>query len=67
MGRLEKKIIKVQNQAVAPHSILIEQTALELAATYYEVGRSQGLTSKFKDARAFAKANIKGISGFHFY
>ena len=59
MGRLEKKILKVQNQVVAPHSLLIEKTALELAATYYEVGRSQGLTSKFKDARAFAKANVE--------
>lgn len=59
MGRLEKKILKVQNQVVAPHSLLIEKTALELAATYYEVGRSQGLTSKFKNARAFAKANVE--------
>ena len=59
MGRLEKKLIKIQNHVVAPHSLLIEKTALELAATYYEVGRSQGLTSKFKNARAFAKANVE--------
>ena len=59
MGRLEKKIIKIQNQVVAPHSLLIEKTALELAATYYEVGRGQGLTSKFKNPRAFAKANVE--------
>lgn len=44
---------------IEPHSILIEETALKFAATYYEVGRSQGLTSKFKNARAFAKANVE--------
>ena len=59
MGRLEKKLIKIQNHVVSRHSLLIEKTALELAATYYEVGRSQGLTSKFKNARAFAKANVE--------
>lgn len=40
-----------------PHSILIEQTCLQFAATWYEAGRSTGLTSKFKDARSYAKAN----------
>ena len=65
MGSLERninrnrKIIKVQNQVVAPHSVLIEKTALDLATTYYEVGRSQGLHSKHKDARKFAKANVE--------
>lgn len=59
MGRLEKKLIKVQNNLVSPHSILIEQTALDLATTYYEVGRGQGLTSKYKTHRAFAKANVE--------
>lgn len=44
---------------IEPHSILIEETALKFAAAYYEVGRSQGLTSKFKNARAFAKANVE--------
>lgn len=48
---LERKLIK-------PESILIEQTALELAAVYYEAGRSSGLQSKHKNARAFAKANV---------
>jgi hypothetical protein len=48
---LERKLIK-------PESILIEQTALQLAAVYYEAGRSSGLTSKHKDARAFARANV---------
>jgi hypothetical protein len=52
MSNLASKIIE-------PHSILIEETALKFAATYYEVGRSQGLVSKFKNARAFARANVE--------
>jgi hypothetical protein len=49
---LEKKLIK-------PESILIEKTALEFAAVYYEAGRSSGLTSKHKNAKAFAQANVE--------
>lgn len=49
---LEKKLIK-------PESLVIEKTALELAAIFYEAGRSSGLTSKHKDARSFAKANVE--------
>ena len=49
---LEKKIVK-------PHSTLIEQTAADLCATYYEVGRSQGLTSKHKTHKAFVHHNIE--------
>lgn len=48
---LEKRLIK-------PESILIEQTALDLACIYYEGGRSAGLTSKHKSPKAFAKANV---------
>lgn len=44
---------------VAPHSVIIEKTALEFAATFYEVGRGQGLKSKYKDARSYAKANLE--------
>lgn len=44
---------------VTPRSALIEKTALELAATWYEIGRSQGLTSKHKNARAYARANLE--------
>jgi hypothetical protein len=44
---------------ITPQSLLIEKTALELAAVFYEAGRSSGLTSKHKDARAFAKANVE--------
>lgn len=44
---------------VTPTHTLIEKTALELAATWYEIGRSQGLTSKHKNARKYAKANLE--------
>lgn len=44
---------------ITPQSLLIEKTALELACVFYEAGRSSGLTSKHKDARAFAKANVE--------
>lgn len=44
---------------VTPQSLLIEKTALELAAVFYEAGRSSGLTSKHKDARSFARANVE--------
>lgn len=47
------------NKIITPQSVLIEKTALEFATTYYEVGRSQGLTSKYKNAKAFAKANVE--------
>src|SRR6266436_1143712 len=49
---LEKKII-------APSSTLIEQTAADLCATYYEVGRGQGLKSKHKTHKAFVHAHIE--------
>lgn len=42
-----------------PRSLLIEKTALEMAAVYYEAGRNTGMTSKHKDARSFAKANVE--------
>lgn len=48
-----------KNKLVTPQSLLIEKTALELAAVFYEACRSSGLTSKHKDARSFAKANIE--------
>lgn len=41
-----------------PSSILIEKTAVEFAAVFYEAGRSSGLTSKYKDARAYARTNF---------
>jgi hypothetical protein len=47
------------NKVLKPRSVLIEKVAGELAATFYEIGRSQGLTSKHKNARAYARANLE--------
>lgn len=49
----------ISKNLITPQSLLIEKTALELAAVFYEAGRSSGLTSKHKDARSFAKANLE--------
>lgn len=50
---------KLSHTLITPQSLLIEKTALELAAVFYEAGRNSGLQSKHKDARAFAKANVE--------
>lgn len=42
-----------------PKSNLIEKTALEFACTFYEAARSSGLTSKYKDAREYGRANFE--------
>src|SRR6185369_6586839 len=47
------------NKLVTPNSTLIETVAVELAATWYEIGRGQGLKSKHKNARAYARANLE--------
>ena len=47
-----KKIIK-------PHSSLIENVAANIAAEFYEIGRTQGLHSKHKTPRAYARANFE--------
>lgn len=44
---------------IQPKHVLIETIARELAATFYEVGRGQGLTSKYKNAKAYAHANLE--------
>lgn len=41
-----------------PKHTVIERTALEFAATFWEAGRSSGMPSKYKNARAFARANF---------
>ena len=51
MDKLPKRFIK-------PESLLIEKTALELATAFYEIGRSQGLTSKYKTHQAYAKRHL---------
>lgn len=52
---MQPKLLKPTN----PTNILIEQTALNLAATFYEAGRNTGMTSKHKTPQAFAKANLE--------
>src|SRR5882757_2303979 len=49
---LEKKLI-------TPQSILIEQMALKLACAFYEHGRSLGCSSKYKNAREYAKKYVE--------
>lgn len=44
---------------ITPTSTLIETIAGQLAATWYEIGRGQGLTSKWPNARAYASANFE--------
>lgn len=44
---------------LAPSSVLIETIAGQLCATFYEVGRGQGLTSKHKSHKAYVRANIE--------
>ena len=48
---LEKKLI-------TPQSLVIEKTALDLAAAYYEIGRSKGLKSRYKTPQAYAKKYV---------
>jgi hypothetical protein len=43
----------------APRFNLIEHVAAELAANFYEVGRSQGLKSRHKNARTYALNNLE--------
>lgn len=42
-----------------PVSTVFEKVALELACTWYEIGRGQGLTSKWKDAKSYGRANFE--------
>lgn len=42
-----------------PSSILIETVAGTLAATWYEIGRNQGLKSKHKTVKAYVNANVE--------
>jgi len=38
---------------------LLRLFAREFAAVFYEAGRSTGLTSKYKNARSYARANLE--------
>ena len=42
-----------------PRHVIIEQIAVNIAATWYEIGCGQGMTSKHKSAKAYAKANLE--------
>lgn len=42
-----------------PKHTVIEKTAAEFAATWYEIGRGQGMTSKWKSPKAYARANFE--------
>lgn len=44
---------------VKPIDPLIYKTAAEMACVFYEVGRSQGMTSIHKGPRQYAKANLE--------
>lgn len=50
---------KLQSQLITPQSLLIEQTAKKMAEAYYEIGRSQGLKSKYKTHQEFAKRYLE--------
>lgn len=43
----------------SPKYTVIEKVAAELAGTWYEIGRGQGLTSKWKTPKAYARANFE--------
>lgn len=47
------------SKIIQPEDDLIERTALEYAAVYYEAGRSTGLKSKWKNPKSFAKNNFE--------
>lgn len=53
MGRLERAL------KFKPQSNLIEKTAGELAGVWYEIGRGQGMTSKWKTPKTYARANLE--------
>lgn len=42
-----------------PRSIVIERTAAQFAAVFYEAGMNSGATSRYKSARHFARANVE--------
>lgn len=45
--------------APVPKHFLLFETAGSLAATWYEIGRSQGLKSRWPTARLYAKNNLE--------
>ena len=54
MTNIAKKLIR-------PSSEIIERTAAEMCALYYEVGRSQGLKTKYKTHKAFVHKYLENF------
>ncbi len=52
MTNIAKNVIK-------PSSVLIEQTAADLASTFFEAGLSAGLKSKHRTHKAFVHHNLE--------
>lgn len=44
---------------ITPASVMIEKVASEMACVFYEAARSQGATSKYKNARQYAKKYLE--------
>lgn len=42
-----------------PRSMVIERTAAQMACVFYEAGMNMGATSKYKNAKQFARANLE--------
>lgn len=51
--------MKLEKNVIKPSSVLIEQTAADLCAAFYEAGLSAGLKSKSKTHKAFVHKNIE--------
>lgn len=51
-------MINNKRHILGPRHTVIEKTASELAAVFYEAARSSGLKSQFKTPRAFARAKF---------
>ena len=47
------------NYILSPKHTLIERVAAEMAAVFYEAGRSSGMTSKYKNPRSWARAHFE--------
>lgn len=52
-------IDKLKYILASPQYTVIEKVAAELACTWYEIGRAQGLKSKWKSPRSYARANFE--------
>lgn len=51
----------MKKKIVAPHSVLIEKTAIEMCANFYEIGCKQGLKSKYKTTKHYTMANFEKL------